>query len=136
MTANQKRSGSEFWQIFFPAVTLGLIFIGIGVLVILELEPDNTAQLAEVSTIILIIPVLVISLIWFIILGGMIYLVSRLSKALPILTGRILDILEKANNLVKQISAQLTKPVIYPTALLGGLSRLLKQKGQKSNLEG
>jgi hypothetical protein len=132
MTPKAKRAGSEFWQIFFPAGLMGLAFIAIGVLVILKLGSDNTARLAEISSVILIIPVLVFSLIWFIVLGGLIFLVSRLAGVLPSFTRKILDLLEKLNSLVKQISTQLTKPVIYPTALLGGLNRLRDQKRHRS----
>jgi hypothetical protein len=135
MTAKEKQSGSEFWQIFFPAGIIGLIFIGIGVLVVLDLAPDHTTRLAEVSTVLLILPILVISLLWFVVLGGFIYLIGRLSRALPSLTGPVLDFLERVNNLVKQISTQLTKPVIYPAALLGGLGRFLKQKSRRPNQE-
>ena len=107
---NSSPKGSEFWQIYFPAL-LGLIFIGlICAWVVIGVSPANVTRMAEISTVLLVIPVLIFSLLNFVLLGLLIYLVQRMIQALPPFTSRILDLLEAVRNWVEKFSELIVQP--------------------------
>ena len=132
---NNGSRGSEFWQIFLPAL-IGLILIGLsGAWIVIQVSPANVTRFAEISTVLLVIPVILVSLSSFLILGLLIYLVQRLMGIIPPFTGRILEFLEKIRGAVVDISDKVVRPVIQPFSLITGIRNLFLRKGMRYRVE-
>jgi hypothetical protein len=116
--------GSTFWQIIFPTLVGTLLLLLLGVWIILYSNSGNVSRLAEISTVLLVIPVMLSSLLLFLLLGGLIFLVVRIIKGLPSITEWILDKLEWVQNFVGKVSDNAVVPVVRPAAFLAGIRRL------------
>jgi len=127
--------GSEFWQIIFPAL-IGLALIGfLCVWVVIGVNPGELTRFAEISTVLLVIPVITLSLFSFIILGFLIYLVQRLIVGLPPVTIKILEFLDKVKGVVKKVSETIVQPVISPAAIATGIRNLFSKNGNRYRIE-
>ncbi|MEE9599443.1 MAG: hypothetical protein V3V66_03185 [Anaerolineales bacterium] len=128
-------AGSGFWQIIFPAIIGAIVILLICVWVVIGVGAGNITRFAELSTVLLVIPVLFLLLIAMFVLGASLYLVVRLMQGLPSITSRILEFLEKIREVVERISDVVVKPVIRPTAIIRGIREVLPKKnpGTRSN---
>lgn len=135
MTDKKKsQAGSFFWQIIFPAF-IGLVFVLLaGGWIVLKTSTGNVSRYAEISTVLLLIPVFFNALLVMVILGASVYLILRIIHGLPSITERILAILEKIQQSVTVFSKNLTKIVIQPTAFLAGFRRAPSKENQEINL--
>jgi len=132
---NKVSRGSEFWQILFPAL-IGLVLIGLlCAWVVIGVNPGELARFAEISTVLLVIPVITLSLFSFIILGFMIYLIQRLILGIPPVTTKILEFLDKVKEVVKKISDMIIQPVISPTAIVTGIRNIFSKNGNRYRIE-
>jgi hypothetical protein len=128
-------AGSSFWQINFPAV-IGLIIIFlICVWVAMNISPGNLSRFAEISTVLLVLPVVFFSLIIMLILAAAVILVIRLIRGIPPITRQILEFLSKVQDGVKKISQMIVNPVIQPTGLLEGIRSLIISKKSRYRSE-
>jgi len=136
MDKEKKRSrGSEFWQIIFPAL-MGLILIGLlCALVVVGVNPVEITRFAEISTVLLVIPVVIISLLSFVILGLFIYLVQRLIIGIPPISTRILDFLDQIRTAVQKFSDTIIQQVINPAAIITAIRNLFIKKGTRYRVE-
>jgi uncharacterized protein YneF (UPF0154 family) len=136
MDKEKKRSrGSEFWQIIFPAF-IGLILIGLlCALVVVGVNPVEITRFAEISTVLLVIPVVIISLLSFVILGLFIYLVQRLIIGIPPISTQILDFLDQIRTTVQKISDKIIQQVINPAAIITAIRNLFIKKGTRYRVE-
>jgi len=127
--------GSGFWQIIFPTIVGTIVILLVCVWVVIGVGAGNITRFAELSTVLLVIPVLFFLLIVMFVLGASIYLVVRLMYGLPSITSRILEFLEKIRDGVGKVSDFVVKPVIQPTAILRGIREVLPKKnpGTRSN---
>lgn len=135
--ADQKRTsrGSEFWQIIFPGL-LGLILIGLaGAWIVIGPVSADLSRLAEISTILLTIPILLISLAGFLLFGLAIYLVQRLILAIPPLTTRVAGWLDKVQQGVKRVAGWVVKPIIRPSTWLAGVQFLITRRDSRYRTE-
>lgn len=96
----------------------------LGVWIILYSNSGNISRFAEISTVLLVIPVMFSSLLLFLLLGGLIFLVVKVIKGLPSITEWILDKLEWVQNFVGKVSDHAVVPVVRPAAFLAGIRRL------------
>ena len=128
-------AGSSFWQIIFPAFISGVLIILIGVLVAMKLGEDELGRFAEISTVLLILPIIISSSLFFVIFGAGIYLITRVMQGIPPLTTRILEILDKIKDVVKKVSEFIVQPVIRPSALLGGLRNIFSKGNSRLRIE-
>ena len=127
--------GSEFWQIFFPAL-VGLILVGLlCAWVVISISPGNISRFAEISTALLVIPVLFFSLFAFILLGLLIYLVQRIIMVIPPFTTRVVEFLDKVQEIVHNISESIVKPVIQPTSVIMGIRNIFSKKNNRYRIE-
>jgi ABC-type microcin C transport system permease subunit YejB len=131
----ETKAGSGFWQIIFPSLVFGILIILIGVLVVIRLGDGDLGRFAEVSTVLLVIPVLLSSLLLLIIFGAGIYLISRAMEGIPPITTRILEILDQIQDVIKKIADFIVQPVIRPSALLGGLRNIFSRGKTKLRIE-
>jgi len=128
-------AGSGFWQIIFPTIIGTIVILLVCVWVVIDVDAGNITRFAELSTVLLVIPVLFFSLISLFVLGALIYLVVRLMHGLPSITSRILEFLEKIREVVGKISDFVVKPVIQPTAILRGIGEVLPRKKSRYKIE-
>jgi len=117
-------AGSSFWQIIFPALVGALLLLLVGIWVILYTSPGNISRFAEISTVLLVIPVLFSSLLLMLLMGAFIVLVIKIIQGLPTITGWILDKLERVQKGVRVVSENAAGPVIRPLVLLAGIRRI------------
>ena len=128
-------AGSSFWQIIFPTIIGTIVILLVCVWVVIGVGAGNITRFAELSTVLLVIPVLLFFLIVMFVLGASIYLVVRLMRGLPSITSRILGFLEKIREGVGKISDFIVKPVIQPTAILRGIREVLPKKNPGTRSE-
>jgi hypothetical protein len=128
-------AGSDFWQIIFPAIIGTIVILLVCVWVVIGIGAGNITRFAELSTVLLVIPVLFFSLISLFVLGALTYLVVRLMNGLPSITSRTLEFLEKIREVVRKISDFVVKPVIEPTAFLRGIREVLPRKKSRYKIE-
>lgn len=124
---NSASPASAFWQVTLPLIAAFLLVLGLGIWLILAGSRDTVLRLAEISTVLLVIPVLVFSLIPLVILGGLVYGVSRLIGGLPNLTGKILSGLEAGREWIGKISDTAVEPIIKPLSWWAGIQSVLKR---------
>jgi hypothetical protein len=127
--------GSAFWQIIFPALVGILLTALLCVWIVLDGKPADISRFAEISTILLVIPVIIVSLLSFVILGFLIYLIQRMIIGIPPFTIRVLDFLDGIKSASDSISAAIVQPVISPLAILAGIRKLFSKKGTRFRIE-
>jgi len=120
---NKVPAGSFFWQIIFPTIVGTLLILFVGIWIILYTNPGNVSRFAEISTVLLVIPVLFSSLFVLLLLGALIILVIKIIQGLPSITGWILDKLEWIRKTVQTVSENAVVPVVRPAAILAGIRR-------------
>jgi len=127
--------GSEFWQIFFPAL-IGLILVGLlCTWIVLSVSPGNITRFSEISTVLLVIPVLFFSLFSFVLLGLLIYLVERLIRVIPPFTIQVVEILDKVQEFVHNISETIVKPIIQPTSTITAIRNIFSKRNNRYRIE-
>jgi len=127
--AEKKKSpaGSFFWQIMFPTLIGTTLLLLVGIWVVLYTSPGNVSRFAEISTVLLVIPVLFSSLLIMLLMGALIILVVKIIQGLPSITGWILDKLARIENGVQTVSKYAVEPVVRPAALLAGFRRFFSK---------
>jgi hypothetical protein len=120
-------AGSYFWQIIFPTLIGTLLILSVGIWVILYTSSGNISRFAEVSTVLLVIPVLFSSLLLMLLLVALIILIIKIIQGLPSITGWILDKLEWVKKGVQAVSENAVVPVVRPAALLAGIRRIFSK---------
>jgi len=110
--------GSEFWQIIFPTLMGAVAILALGLWFGLTGTSGNLARFAEISTVFLVIPVAFAALLFGLLLFGLIYLVGRLIQGVPLITERILTLLEKVRDGAKLGTRSVARLVIEPAAAL------------------
>ena len=116
-----------FWQVTLPLLLGIIIFLGAGLGVALS---DNNAvsRWADVATLWLLLPWLLVTLIFLVILGGLAYLMARLLIALPPFAHRVQIVFAPASPaLVRQYSDQATEPVLRYDSFWAGLRTLWRR---------
>jgi len=120
-------AGSYFWQIIFPVIIGTLLILLVGIWVILYTSPGNVSRFAEISTVLLVIPVMFSSLLLFLLFGALIALVIKIIQGLPTITEWILEKLNWVHNGIQSVSEIAVVPVIRPAAMLAGIRRIFSK---------
>ena len=123
--AEKKKSsrGSDFWQIIFPTLVGAVLILALGVWFGLTASSGNLSRFAEISTALLAIPVYIAALLFALVLVGLIYLVSKLIRGIPQITGWILEVLDKIRGGAELGSKSIARLVIEPAAILAIFQR-------------
>jgi len=118
------------WQIILPVVLSAVLFVGLIVLVNVATFRDNgdVGRWAAISTIWIVIPVMVAGLIFFIILGGIVYLLKYLLQIAPVYTGQAQDFVHKIAGYIKRVADATVKPVFFVDGIGASINRLLGRK--------
>ncbi len=135
--AEKKESpaGSSFWQIIFPAVAGTILVLLVCVWVASGVGAGNISRFAELSTVLLILPVLFFSLIILVILGACVFLSVRMIRGLPPITGRIIEFLDKVSEGASRVSEIIVQPVIQPAAYLKGFKSIFSREKSRYRIE-
>ena len=126
-----KRHRKELaWQIILPVVLSAILIVGLIVLVNVATFRDNgdVGRWAAISTIWIVIPVMVAGLIFFIILGGIVYLLKYLLNIAPIYTGQAQDFVYKIAGYIKRMADATVKPVFFVDGIGASINRFLGRK--------
>ncbi len=111
---NPNHQRQKVWQIYLPMTFASLVILALAVLAVVTAGPGNpkTGQWASISLIWMIAPWLMISLVFFVFLGLMIYGLSKLIHILPIYA-RLVNVRLMIINLgLLNILNRLAKPVM------------------------
>lgn len=117
-------------QIILPMVIAALLFVASIVLIYFATFRNNgdVARWAALSTIWIVIPIMIASLIFILILGGLVYLMKRLLNITPTYTGLAQDFVHKLMIRIRLAADALVKPVIYLDSVGASINRFLGRK--------
>jgi heme/copper-type cytochrome/quinol oxidase subunit 2 len=117
-------------QIILPMVIAGLLLVALIVLIIFATFRENgdVARWAAISTIWIVIPIMIASLIFFLVLGGLVYLMKRLLNITPTYTGLAQDFVHKLAIRIRLAADAIVKPVIFVDGIGASINRLLGRK--------
>jgi hypothetical protein len=102
-------------QIILPVVLAALLCIAMVVLVnIATFRGDgDVARWAAVSTIWIVIPIMIASLIFFVLLAGLIYLLVQLLGIVPVYTDKAQDFVRMVSLRIRRAADVSVQPIIY-----------------------
>ena len=128
-------AGSSFWQIIFPAAAGTIFILLICIWVASGVGAGNISRFAELSTVLLILPVLFFSLIILVVLSAFVVLSVKMIRGLPPITSRIVEFLDKIRHGVSKFSEIIVQPVIQPTAYLMGFKAIFSRGKSRYRIE-
>lgn len=107
-------------QVIFPVLLSALALVGMAVWVSFATfkQGGDVGRWAAISTIWVLIPMLVAGLAALAILGGLIYLMARLLKAIPYYTGIAQDYVILAKGYIVRGADMVVKPILALNGLL------------------
>jgi hypothetical protein len=126
-----KRHRRQFTsQIILPMVFVSLLCISLIVLVNIATFRDHgdVARWSAVSTIWIVIPIMIASLILLALLVGLIYLLGRLLNIAPVYTGLAQDFIHKLAIRIRLAADASVKPIIFVDSIGASINRLLGRK--------
>jgi len=117
-------------QILLPMVIAALLFVAMIVLINVATFRSNgdVARWAAISTLWIVIPIMIGSLIFLAILVGLVYLMKRLLNITPVYTGMAQDLVHKLMIRIRLLADQLVKPVIFWDSVGASINRLVGRK--------
>ncbi len=127
--------GSEFWQIIFPTLVGTLLMLVLGIWFGLTGSTGSLSRFAQISTAMLAIPVFFAALLFGLVMVGLIYLVDKLMKGIPTITGRVFEVLDKIQEGAVKGSRSLARLVIEPTSLFAIFRCKVDQQDQEIKLK-
>jgi len=118
-----------FWQITFPFLIALIILLGLvaGVIFAGYTNAGDVSRWADVSIMWLLLPVLVIAIILFLILSGVVYLITKLLAVLPGYARLVQDFFVLVQVRVKSISDKLVEPILKLHSFKAGADALRKK---------
>lgn len=126
--------GSDFWQIIFPALLGAVLILAVGIWFGITGSSGNLSRFAEISVVLLAIPVFIGSLLFGLVLVGSIFLVSKLIQGIPPITGQVLEFLDKIQDGAVRGTRSLSRLVIEPIAIFGFFQRNKEQQDPEIKL--
>jgi len=117
-------------QILLPMVIAALLFVAMIVLINVATFRSNgdVARCAAISTLWIVIPIMIVSLIFLAVLVGLVYLMKRLLNITPVYTGMAQDLVHKLMIRIRLLADQLVKPVIFWDSVGASINRLVGRK--------
>ena len=120
-----------FWQIFVPAFLGAAIFIGLCVWAVLytigylpELQlADQQSPAAKTAVIWILLPGCFGSLIQLALVGGLVFLLSKLIRGTPAGFHKLLELTQRASALLLKVSTLAVSPLVAMAGLISGLRR-------------
>jgi len=117
-------------QIILPVAFAALLCIASIVMVNIATFRDNgdVARWAAISTIWIVIPIMIASLIFLAVLVGLVYLLVRLLNITPHYTGLAQDFVHKLAIRIRLAADAAVKPVIFWDSVGASINRFLGRK--------
>jgi len=111
-------------------ILTALLFIALIVLINIATFRDNgdVARWAAISTIWIVIPIMIASLIFLALLVGIIYLLARLLGITPTYTGKAQDFVHKLAIRIQRAADASVRPVMFLNGIGASITRLLGRK--------
>jgi hypothetical protein len=102
-------------QIILPVLLAVFLCVAMVVLVNIATFRDDgdVARWAAVSTIWIVIPIVIASLIFFVLLAGLIYLLAQLLGITPTYTGKAQDFVRMVSLRIRRAADMSVQPIIY-----------------------
>ena len=100
------------WQILVPILVVAALMIAVGVLTATGAASTNRTW-ADVSTIWLITPMLIVTLAFVAVLGFLIYGIARLMQVMPDYTGKAQDFFAMLSRWARMIADGAAKPFVW-----------------------
>jgi heme/copper-type cytochrome/quinol oxidase subunit 2 len=107
------------WQIILPMVLSVVLCIALIVLIGFATFRDggDVGRWAAISTIWIVVPIMIGSLIVLAIVGGLVYLMAKLLNIMPTYTGMAQDYVHIAMSYIKRGADAVVKPVFFVDGL-------------------
>jgi hypothetical protein len=124
----KKHRQQSLWQIWVPLLVLVLVGLAAGILVIISSGGGgtNVRHLADVSTIMIIMPILGIAIGALAVLAGMIFVVSWALMKLPGVGEKAQAISTQVNRVLTAVSNGSVKPVLSIRGGAAGLGKFFE----------
>lgn len=113
-------------QIILPMVLAALLFVVFVVLINLATFGGNgdVARWAAISTIWIVIPIMIASLIFLAVLVGLIYLLARLLGITPVYTNKAQIFVQRLGSRIQDAADASVKPVLFLDSIGASIRRL------------
>ena len=127
--AELRHRKQTFWQVYFPLLVVGLLFLTLAVLIIsgASSAPQTNQKLANIATMYLFIPLLIFSLPILALLIGLNYLVSKAFPYLPRYGSLITEKLEIVRTWIATWTDKASRPFIMLPSAFSGVQYLQKE---------
>jgi hypothetical protein len=111
-TSLQRHQQQRTWQILVPFFALSVLILAAAVLLVAG-GKNQVRNWADISTIWLLIPLLILFLLFAVLLGCGIYGLARLMRATPHLTGRVQEFSRQVAAGSRKAADGITRPVTW-----------------------
>ena len=117
-------------QIILPAILAALVFLALVVLVIISTAngTGDVGRWAAISTIWIAIPVCAMGLVFFLVTGGLVYLMGKLLGVAPRYTGEAQNFVHKLAIRIRRVADTVVKPVFAVNGFGATIKALLGRK--------
>jgi hypothetical protein len=107
-----KHRKQTFWQIWVPLCLSILVVLFLAVLAAVSAENPAVTEISQLSTVYLVTPVLIIGFVVFVLLGAVIYGLSKLLNILPVYTRMVQGFFLQMAGFVRMWSDKSVQPVL------------------------
>ncbi len=111
-----------FWQILLPVIVVAAFLIAAGVGIALS-GAAHARLWADVAIIWMLLPLLILGLLLLAALIGLIWLLVRARRALPLWTGRVQQVSERARREIVRVADLAAEPALRLAGFLAALRR-------------
>lgn len=117
----------QFWQqIFLPMILAVIVIVAVAVFTGIAAFGANgdPARWAAISTVWLVIPIMIFSLFFLAVLGGLVYLLARALQVFPTYTSTAQYYINRAASQIKRFSDMATRPVFFIEGIMARLKAI------------
>ncbi len=107
-----KHRKQTFWQIWVPLYLSILVVLFLAVLAAVSAGNPAVTEISQLSTVYLVTPVLIIGFVVFVLLGAVIYGLSKLLNILPVYTRMVQGFFRQMAVFVRMWSDKSVQPVL------------------------
>ncbi len=126
---NPQHRRQTFWQVWVPLIVAIVAAIGLAVIAALSVagNAQSGAHWAGISLIAMIIPLMLMGLIAFAILGILIFTISRISRVLPYYSLQIYQLILRTAAVIRRWSDKSVEPILATQSWRAGMKALLRR---------
>lgn len=111
-TSYQSHRQQFIWHILLPVLFAVALIVVAGVLTVTQ-NTDQTHLWSDISIIWLLIPLLIFSLVFLVVLATLIYAIDRVLKVFPIYTYRAQKLAKRVKQGTRRAADAAVKPVLF-----------------------